>query len=80
MQKYRKETERKTCGQCRCCTPVRAHHTLTVKDRKPTMGRCPYNGKYCVLLSQTACKEHFVPRDKPESEQAESYSKERKAV
>lgn len=48
-----KEYEKHVCGECKRCTPVTAFHTLTVKDRKPTLGRCPEH-KYCVLLSQQA--------------------------
>lgn len=64
----------KTCGMCKQCKPVYKHNTLTVKDRRPTLGRCPYR-TYCVLLSQPACKESFVPRDDytpmgPEAEMA----------
>ena len=49
-----KEYEKHTCGECAHCTPETAFHTLTVKDRKPTLGRCPEH-KHCVLLSQRAC-------------------------
>ena len=49
-----KEYLKHTCGECKRCTPVTAFHTLTVKDRKPTLGRCPEE-KFCVLLSQRAC-------------------------
>lgn len=55
-------TDGKTCGMCRLCKPVRKFHTLTVKDRRPTLGRCPYR-KYSVLLSQPACKENFLPKE-----------------
>ena len=50
-----KEYEKHVCGECKRCTPVTAQHTLTVKDRKPTLGRCP-ECTCCVLLSQRACK------------------------
>jgi len=49
-----KEYLNHVCGECKRCTPVTEQHTLTVKDRKPTLGRCPEH-KYCVLLSQQAC-------------------------
>lgn len=49
-----KEYENHVCGECKRCTPVTKFHTLTVKDRKPTLGRCPEH-TYCVLLSQRAC-------------------------
>ena len=49
-----KEYEKHVCGECKRCTPVTTFHTLTVKDRKPTLGRCP-EYTYCVLLSQRAC-------------------------
>lgn len=58
-----KDYERHVCGECAKCTPETAFHTLTVKDRKPTMGRCPEE-KYCVLLSQRACRE-FIAETKP---------------
>lgn len=51
----RKEYEKHTCGECARCTPVMKFHTLTVKDRQPTLGRCP-ECAYCVLLSQPAGK------------------------
>jgi hypothetical protein len=50
-----KEYEKHVCGECAHCTPVTAFHTLTVKDRKPTLGRCP-EFTFCVLLSQQAGK------------------------
>lgn len=50
-----KEYLKHTCGECKRCTPVMTFHTLTVKDRKPTLGRCPEE-EFCVLLSQRACK------------------------
>lgn len=50
-----KEYEKHVCGECKRCTPVTAQHTLTVKDRTPTLGRCPEE-EFCVLLSQRACK------------------------
>ena len=49
-----KEYEKHLCGECKRCTPVTKFNTLTVKDRKPTLGRCPEEG-FCVLLSQRAC-------------------------
>lgn len=48
-----KEYQKHTCGECARCTPVMKFHTLTVKDRQPTLGRCP-EFTYCVLLSQPA--------------------------
>lgn len=50
-----KAYEKHVCGECARCTPETAFHTLTVKDCRPTLGRCPEQ-KYCVLLSQRACK------------------------
>ena len=50
-----KEYEKHVCGECKRCTPVTKFNTLTVKDRRPTLGRCP-EYTYCVLLSQRACK------------------------
>ncbi len=49
-----KEYEKHLCGECKRCIPVTTFHTLTVKDRNPTLGRCPEQ-TYCVLLSQRAC-------------------------
>ncbi len=60
-----KEYEKHTCGECAHCTPVTAFHTLTVKDRQPTLGRCPEE-KFCVLLSQRACKK-FSTKQSPGS-------------
>lgn len=50
-----KEYEKHVCGECGRCTPVTASHTLTVKDRRPTLGRCPEHTR-CVLLSERAGK------------------------
>ena len=33
-----KEYEKHVCGECKRCTPVTTFNTLTVKDRKPTLG------------------------------------------
>lgn len=49
-----KEYEKHVCGECKRCTPVTKFNTLTVKDRKPTLGRCP-ESTCSVLLSQRAC-------------------------
>ena len=49
-----KEYEDHVCGECKRCTPVTKFSTLTVKDRKPTLGRCP-ESTCSVLLSQRAC-------------------------
>ena len=49
-----KEYEKHLCGECKRCTPVTKFNTLTVKDRKPTLGRCP-ESTCSVLLSQRAC-------------------------
>lgn len=49
-----KEYEKHVCGECKRCTPVTKFSTLTVKDRKPTLGRCP-ESTCSVLLSQRAC-------------------------
>ena len=54
----REPWEDETCGTCVWCTPYLAFHTLTVRDRKPTMGTCPnWTQSKCVLLSQRACAE-----------------------
>ena len=44
------------CGECAKCEPIYKHHTLTVKDRKPTLGKCPEVKNRCVLLSEIACR------------------------
>ena len=49
-----KEYLNHVCGECKRCTPVTKFNTLTVKDRKPTLGRCP-ESTCSVLLSQRAC-------------------------
>lgn len=56
--------EGKKCGECGNVTEVTRFHTLTIKDRKPTLGKCPFykDGVFCVLLSSPACKEHFTPK------------------
>jgi len=45
------------CGECVHCKPVSAFHTLTVKDRKPTLGVCPFVERRKVLLSEKGCRE-----------------------
>ena len=49
-----KEYEKHVCGECKRCTPVTKFSRLTVKDRKPTLWRCP-ESTCSVLLSQRAC-------------------------
>ena len=56
-----KEYEKHVCRDCAHCTPVTAFHTLTVKDRQPTLGRCPEE-EYYVLLSQHACKKFMAAK------------------
>ncbi|MBR1449544.1 MAG: hypothetical protein IJ588_12465 [Prevotella sp.] len=52
------------CGECAHVTEVTDFHTLSVHDRLPTLGICPYwTESRCVLLSQRACW-HF--KDKGE--------------
>jgi len=53
-----KEYLNHVCGECALCEPYMKWETLTVKDRKPTMGTCPHK-EFKVLLSERACKEHF---------------------
>ena len=60
-----KEYEKHVCGEFERCTPVTASHTLTVKDRRPTLGRCPEHTR-CVLLSERACQK-FSARKTPGS-------------
>lgn len=61
-----KEYEKHTCGECRHCTPKTEFHTLTVKDRRPTLGRCP-EYKYSVLLSERACQKFSAKTKAPGS-------------
>ena len=60
-KKDSKEYEKQTCGECAKCTPKTDFHTQTVKNRKPTIGRCPEE-KFCVLLSQRACKKFILAK------------------
>lgn len=54
-----KPWEGRFCNDCAECEPYMKWETLTVKDRKPTMGICPHITNRKVLLSERACKEHF---------------------
>ncbi len=58
-QKKEKAGERAVIHYCRECahvTPVTDWHTLSVHDRQPTLGRCPYwTVSKSVLLSQRSC-------------------------
>lgn len=57
-----KKQEPHVCGECANVTEVYDHHTLTVRDRKPTLGTCPFwKGSRCVLLSQKSCI-NFKPK------------------
>ena len=45
------------CRECKHVVEVIRFNTLSVHDRKPTLGECPYwSESRCVLLSQQACK------------------------
>lgn len=47
------------CKDCANVTPVTEFNTLTVHERLPTLGRCPYwTLSRSVLLSERACS-HF---------------------
>lgn len=48
------------CGDCRNAQVVFDFHTLTVKDRLPTLARCPFDGSRKRLLSENACNTHFL--------------------
>lgn len=61
-----KEYLKHTCGECAHCTPETAFHTLTVKDRRPTLGRCPEK-EFCVLLSQRAEQCFCIKTKAPDS-------------
>lgn len=54
-----KPWEGRCCRECEHCNPYWRFETLTVRDRQPTMGVCPYIENRKVLLSEKACKEHF---------------------
>lgn len=56
--------EGRFCRECEHCDPYWRFETLTVKDKQPTMGTCPHR-EYKVLLSESACKEHFMLRKVP---------------
>ena len=58
-----KEEDIGKCGDCSWCSPVTRFHTLTVKDRKPTLGNCPFMERRRVLLSEKGCIEYKL-RDK----------------
>jgi len=50
-----KEEDFGVCGDCVWCSPIMKFHTLTVKDRKPTLGNCPFMERRRVLLSERGC-------------------------
>lgn len=52
------EWKKHFCGECARCEPYMRFETLTVKEKKPTMGTCPKNTERKVLLSEKACKEY----------------------
>ena len=54
-----KPWEGHSCNDCEKCVPYMKFETLTVKDKKPTMGICPHVTERKVLLSERACKEYF---------------------
>ena len=70
-----KPWEGKKCRDCGNVEEVTKFNTLDVHFRKPTLGKCPFykEGKFCVLLSSPACKEHFKPKadGNPERNQSE---------
>ena len=50
------------CYQCENCTEVTEPEKLSVAG-EPILGRCPYwTESKSVLLSQIACKEHFIEK------------------
>ena len=52
------------CGECENCEPYMRWETLTVQDRKPTMGVCPHVKDRKVLLSEQACKKFGIKKVK----------------
>lgn len=48
-----------TCGECSHLTPMNEY--LSVKERRPILGSCPFS-KYLQLLSDRIC-EHFKIRN-----------------
>lgn len=62
MKGKRHDNSQYCCRDCRLCEPTYKQNTLTVKDGRPTLGKCPYE-TYSVLLSQKACTEHFEPKE-----------------
>ena len=47
------------CRECRHATPVDRFHTLDMQGR-PTLAECPFVRNRRVLLSEKACKTHFI--------------------
>ena len=47
------------CRDCRHARPVTRFHTLDIKGR-PTMAECQYSPERCRLLSEKACRTHFL--------------------
>lgn len=55
-------TEIHFCGECANCTLVTEPTKLSVAG-EPILGHCPYwTDSKSVLLSQIACKKHFIQR------------------
>ena len=64
MKPRKKVREMHRCGDCVHCKPVTDFHTLTVHERKPTLGICPYwTESRCTLLSWKSYCEHFKPKN-----------------
>ena len=63
MQKRRKKPEQERsniieyyCRDCKNVKEVLDFSTLSIHERKPTLGQCPYWTKSrCVILSQKCC-------------------------
>ena len=58
MRKSKKEIieEEHNCRECANVTPVTEFHTLSVNEKEPTLGRCPFwTTSKSVLLSQKTC-------------------------
>lgn len=58
-RKIAKKEEWHFCRECRNAVPVHRFHTLSIQG-KPTLAECQYSLRRCRLLSERACKTHFL--------------------
>ena len=47
------------CRDCKHARPVTRFHTLDIQG-KPTIAECQYSPERCRLLSEKACRTHFL--------------------